>query len=136
METVLVPLRISTYKQTVRMFVLDMHSAIDVILDKNWLEFHNPHIDWRRNTVEFLQEDQPVLLSTTPATAVSTAGDLSLLSASQLSKILKSEEPVYLVQIMQVDSAESDLDLNSLEASAGGPSVPAENQPLVDHLLF
>ncbi|KAG7674262.1 hypothetical protein KSW81_006082 [Nannochloris sp. 'desiccata'] len=92
-NSVTVPLRISTYRQSVRMFVLDVDSAVGIILGKNWLEFHNPHIDWRLNTVEFVYQDQQILLSTSGADAAPAAptSETSLISATQLARILRNK---------------------------------------------
>ncbi|KAG7671663.1 hypothetical protein KSW81_003791 [Nannochloris sp. 'desiccata'] len=120
-ETVTVPLRISTYRQSVRMFVLDVDSAVDIILGKNWLEFHNPHIDWRLNTVEFVYQDQQILLSTSGADAAPAAptSGSSLISATQLARILRNKNtPVFLVNLNLVEPSPPPPAVNSRPAAA------------------
>ena len=146
-EVAVVPVRIGTYKETVRMFVFDLSTGTDMIFGKNWLQFHNPHIDWRRNTVEFDYKGQPVLLAPSSAPEVDFSNVASptfppLLSAAQLSRALKSNKPAYLVQITPVNAAKSadpelDLVLNSMEAEAavGVPVKLEDHQPLVNQII-
>ncbi|KAG7667409.1 hypothetical protein KSW81_001140 [Nannochloris sp. 'desiccata'] len=120
-ETVTVPLRISTYRQSVRMFVLDVDSAVGIILGKNWLEFHNPHIDWRLNTVEFVYQDQQILLSTSGADAAPAAptSETSLISATQLARILRNKNtPVFLINLNLVEPSPPPSAVNSRPAAA------------------
>ncbi|KAG7669555.1 hypothetical protein KSW81_007707 [Nannochloris sp. 'desiccata'] len=120
-ETVTVPLRISTYRQSVRMFVLDVDSAVGIILGKNWLEFHNPHIDWRLNTVEFVYQDQQILLSTSGADAAPAAptSGSSLISATQLARILRNKNtPVFLINLNLVEPSPPPSAVNSRPAAA------------------
>jgi len=62
-----------------------------------------------------MHNDQLVLLSRTPPAATVPAADdvPPWLSASQLSKVLKSDEPVFLVHLTQVDY-EANLKLNTI----------------------
>lgn len=102
-------LKMGAFRDECTLHVLDI-SHYDVILGKPWLTDHNPHIDWRTNSITFWHRDQNIVLTSDPP----LLDEPQVMSAKALSRAMRKGAAVYLVHLRCLD----DINVLSIDASS------------------
>jgi len=95
--------RIGSFKDT-RPFRVTKLSSYDLILGKPWLTMFNPDIDWERNTIKLKKGVHTHTL--VPKQYNEGAGEVCVISALQLKRLLRNGEQAYLAVLTEVKEGE------------------------------
>jgi hypothetical protein len=82
----------------VRAIVVEL-AAYEVILGKPWFTRHNPIVDWRRHQLRFVIDGRTVVVDASASPQRESSQDITRISATQLKKVVRRQEPVYLVHL-------------------------------------
>jgi hypothetical protein len=77
-------------------------AAYEVILGKPWFTRHNPIVDWRRHQLRFVIDGRTVVVDASASPQRESSQDITRLSATQLKKVVRRQEAVYLVYLSQI----------------------------------
>ena len=95
-------LHVQKYHQKVNLVVLP-NLEYDVLLGKPWLAYHQPHVDYRLNTIHFVFNGKEITLRPTVQPGVTDAQLLtSLVDAAQVEAGLQVGDTAFLVEVFAV----------------------------------
>jgi hypothetical protein len=80
--------------------VVDL-AAYELIMGNPRFTRHNPVVDWRRNQLRLLIDGRTVVVDTLASPQRESSQDITRISAMQLKKVARRQEPVYLVHLSQ-----------------------------------
>jgi hypothetical protein len=114
-------------------------SAYDVILGKPWFTRDNPIVDWRRRELRLVIDGRTVVVDASSSPQRDSSKDITRISATHLKKVVRRQEPVYMVYLCQIgvdadptkgsrlpDAWECMLDKFSDVFPVGKPGLPPE----------
>jgi hypothetical protein len=101
-----VSLRVAGVTHPVRAVFVEL-AAYEVILGKPWFTRHNPIVDWRRHQLRFVIDGRTVVVDASASPQPEPSQDITRISAMQLKKVVRRQEPVYLVHMSHI-GVESD----------------------------
>jgi hypothetical protein len=96
-----VSLSIAGMSHPVRALVVEL-SAYEVILGKPWFTIHNPIVDWRRHQLRLVIDGRTVVVDASASPQCEPSQEITRISATHLQKVVRRQEPVYLVHLSQV----------------------------------
>jgi hypothetical protein len=82
----------------VRAVVVEL-AAYEVILIKPWFTRHNPIVDWRRHQLRLVIYGRTAVVDASASPQCKPSQDVTRISATQLKKVVRRQEPVYLVHL-------------------------------------
>lgn len=99
------PIRIGSYYDKVMFRLIPLEASFDAVLGTSWLAQHNPHIDWRKGTVELRHQNRHVAFRRSP-TPVNMPG---ILSAMQLVRAMRQGCPLFaaIPEIIEDESGQT-----------------------------
>jgi hypothetical protein len=71
----------------------------EVVPGKPWFTRHNPIVDWRRHGLRLVIDGRTVVVYASTSTQCELSQDITRISATQLKKVVRPQEPVYLVNL-------------------------------------
>jgi hypothetical protein len=77
-------------------------AAYEAILGKPWFTRHNPIVDWRRHELRFVIDGRTVVVDASASPQRESSMDTTRISATQLKKVVRRQEPVYMVHLCQI----------------------------------
>ena len=96
-----VSLSVAGVSHPVRAVVVEL-AAYEVILGKPWFTRHNPIVDWRRHQLRLVIDGRTVVVDASASPQRKPSQDITRISATQLKKVVRRQEPVYLVHLSQI----------------------------------
>jgi hypothetical protein len=85
----------------VRAIVVEL-ASYEVILGKPWFTRHNPIVDWRQHRLRLNVNGESVEIDASLDPQLQGSHDITRISATQLKKMVRRKEPVYLVHLSQM----------------------------------
>jgi hypothetical protein len=85
----------------VRAIVVEF-SSYEVILEKPWFARHNPIVDWRQHRLRLSVNGESVEIDASMDPQCQGSHSITKISATQLKKVVRRKEPVYLVHLSQM----------------------------------
>jgi hypothetical protein len=85
----------------VRAVVVEL-AAYEGFLGKPWFTRHNSIVDWRRHQLRFVIDVRTVVVDASASPQRESSQDITIISATQLKKVFRRQEPVYLVHLSQI----------------------------------
>jgi hypothetical protein len=82
-------------------------AAYELILGKPWFTRQNPIVDWRRHQLRFVIDGRTVVVDAYASPQRESSQEITRISATQLKKVFRRQEPVYLVYLSYI-GVESD----------------------------
>ena len=85
----------------VRAIVVEL-ASYEVILGKPWFTRHNPIVDWRQHQLRMKVDGESVEIDASLDPQCQGSNAITRISATQLKKVVRRKEPVYLVHLSQM----------------------------------
>jgi hypothetical protein len=85
----------------VRAIVVDL-ASYEVILGKPWFTRHNPIVDWRLHRLRMTVDGKSVEIDASLDHQCQGPPSITRISATQLKKVVRRKDPVYLVHLSQM----------------------------------
>jgi hypothetical protein len=85
----------------VRAIVVEL-ASYEVILGNPWFTRHNPIVDWRRHRLRMTVDGKSVEIDTSMDPQCQGSNSITRISATQLKKVVRQKEPVYLVHLSKM----------------------------------
>jgi hypothetical protein len=86
----------------VRALVVEL-ASYEVILGKPWFTRHNPIVDWRRHRLRMTVDGNSVEIDASMDPQCQGSHSITIISATQLKKVVRRKEPFYLVNLSQME---------------------------------
>jgi hypothetical protein len=77
-------------------------ASYEVILGKPWFTRHNPIVDWRQHRLRLKLDGESVEIDASMDPQRQGSHSIARISATQLKKVVRRKEPVYLVHLSQM----------------------------------
>lgn len=119
---------IGNHREELAMYVTTLQPDVDIVLGKSWLGYHNPAINWAKNTVTFSSGTcQEECLrqgpTTTQGKSQETTPSIAFVSASAFTYSVESKDSqLYAISIQEIDQV-----LNQRAAYARPDHVSSNN---------
>ena len=97
----------------VRAIVVEL-ASYEVILGKPWFTRHNPIVDWRQHRLRITVDGKSVEIDASLDPQDQGVRAITRISATQLKKVFRRNEPVYLVHLSQMGVDENPADNSKL----------------------
>jgi hypothetical protein len=85
----------------VRAVVVEL-AAYEVILGKPWFTRHNLIVDWRWHELRLVIDGRTVAVDASAIPQRKSSKDITRISATQSKKVVRRQEPVYMVHLCQI----------------------------------
>jgi hypothetical protein len=86
---------------TVRAIVVEL-ASYEVILGKPWFTRHDPILDWRWHRLKMTVDGKSVEIDASWDPQCQGSHSITRIAATQLKKVVRLKEPVYLVRLSQI----------------------------------
>jgi Aspartyl protease len=96
-----VRLSVAGMSHSVRAVVVEL-AAYEAILGKPCFTRHNPIADWRRHELRLVIDGRTVAVDASASPQRDSSKDITRISATQLKKVVRRQEPVYMVHLCQI----------------------------------
>jgi hypothetical protein len=96
-----VSLSVAGVSHPVRAVVVEL-AAYEGILGKPWFTIHNPIVDWRRHEMRLVTDGRTVVVDASASPQRESPKDITRISTKKLKKVVRRQEPVYMVHLCQL----------------------------------